>query len=120
MCLNFWAHYKALWSYFLLQYTLNKYINSDELYTSYNLIFDLNEIQEYKKLLAKNEDLSQEYKEMIEYPVKLLDSESMHIGIFTDERDGIFFKIISIKPKEFYCIKYSKLLKKGKYADVLF
>ena len=71
---------EALWSYFLLQYTLNKYINSDELYTSYNLIFDLNEIQEYKKLLAKKEDLSQEYKEMIEYPVKLLDSESMQIG----------------------------------------
>ncbi len=108
-----------LWDYFLLQYILDRYINSENWYTSYSFIFDKNEVEQYKDLLMGDKIIANIFKTQNEYPVKILDQNCLHIGIFTEEKSGIYFKILKVEPKEFYQIEYYTLIKKGEFADWL-
>jgi hypothetical protein len=48
-----------------------------------------------------------------------MDDDCLHIGIFTTEKEGIYFKIIKIAPNKFYDVEYKILLKKGIFANLL-
>ena len=110
---------EVLTNYFYMQYIIDRYINSETWDTQYDFIINRDEIEEYKNLLQKDKVINSVFKEMEEYPVRIMDDDCLHIGIFTTEKEGIYFKIIKIAPNKFYDVEYKILLKKGIFANLL-
>jgi len=107
-----------LFEYFLFQVIMDEFINSRTWGENYHLITDLEAIIKYKKILENNKIINERFV-LDDYPGKILDSECLYIGIFTSQHDGIFFKIVKVKPRQYFEIEYSVLLEKGKFADMI-
>lgn len=97
--------------YLLLQISLEDYMNIRPIGITMSLITDENKISEYKELAINNPIINKSFIDNT-YPNIIFYDDFYHIGLFTNETDGIYFKVFKIKSCYNYEIEYSQIIKK--------